>query len=132
MPNALVGKAKAFVAAIGSGASADTIASFLAPDVVQEEFPNRLLPQGATRDRRAMLEALERGRTVLSAQSFEAVNAISNGNAVALETIWIGTLAVGLGTLHPGDVMRARFAQFFEFKDGLIVRLRNYDCFDPW
>jgi hypothetical protein len=26
--------------------------------------------------------------------------------------------------------MRARFAQFFEFRDGLIVRQRNYDCFE--
>jgi hypothetical protein len=51
---------------------------------------------------------------------------------VAIEAIWTGTLAIGLGSLKPGDKMRARFAQFFEFRDGLIVRQRNYDCFEPW
>jgi hypothetical protein len=37
-----------------------------------------------------------------------------------------------IGALKPGDQIRARFAQFFRFKDGLIWRQRNYDCFDPW
>lgn len=131
MTDAIISKAKAFVAAVKSGAPAATIASFLAADVVQEEFPNRLLPQGARRDREAILQAMERGRSVLSAQSFEVVSVVASGNVVALETIWTGTLAIGLGNLRPGDVMRARFAQFFEFRDGLIVNLRNYDCFDP-
>ena len=26
----------------------------------------------------------------------------------------------------------ARFAIFLDFRDGRIVRQRNYDCFDPW
>jgi hypothetical protein len=26
----------------------------------------------------------------------------------------------------------ARFAVFMDFRDGRIVRQRNYDCFDPW
>ena len=38
----------------------------------------------------------------------------------------------GFGTLKLGDQLRARFAQVFEFKDGLIWRQRNYNCFDPW
>ena len=69
---------------------------------------------------------------MLSDQAFEIVNAIASGNSVVLESIWTGTHAVGLGTLQPGATMRARFAQVFEFKDGQIVHLRNYDCFDPW
>jgi hypothetical protein len=28
--------------------------------------------------------------------------------------------------------MRGRFAVFMEFRDGRIVRQRNYDCFKPW
>jgi ketosteroid isomerase-like protein len=31
-----------------------------------------------------------------------------------------------------GDVMRAHFATFIEFRDGKIVAQRNYDCFEPW
>jgi hypothetical protein len=42
---------------------------------------------------------------------------------------------MGVGELKPGDRLRARFAQFFDFfdfKDGLIWRQRNYDWLDPW
>ena len=69
---------------------------------------------------------------MIKAQTIEIVNAVSSGQCVVLEAIWTGTLAVGLGTLKPGDQLRARFAQIFEFKDGLIWRQRNYDCFEAW
>jgi hypothetical protein len=72
------------------------------------------------------------GRQVLSAQTFDVANAVASGNCAVLEMIWTGTLAIALGTLRPGAVMRARFAQVFEFIEGKIVHLRNYDCFDPW
>jgi hypothetical protein len=54
-------------------------------------------------------------------------------NAVATHAPWAKIEAFyGIGALKPGDQIRARFAQFFEFKDCLIWRQRNYDCFDPW
>ena len=34
--------------------------------------------------------------------------------------------------LESGSSLRAHFAMFFEFKDGLISSQRNYDCFEPW
>jgi ketosteroid isomerase-like protein len=37
-----------------------------------------------------------------------------------------------MGSIRPGEPMRARFAQVIEFEDGLIIRQRNYDCFDPF
>jgi hypothetical protein len=40
------------------------------------------------------------------------------------------TLAGGFGTLKKRDQLRAGFAQIFEFKDGLIRRHRNHDCFE--
>jgi ketosteroid isomerase-like protein len=128
----LIGRVKEFLAAIAAGTPVEVVAGFYAPDVVQEEFPNRLVPNGAKRDLAALRAAHDRGRQVISAQSFEVVNAVATGNCVAIEAIWTGTLAIGLGSLKPGDKMRARFAQFVEFKDGLIVRQRNYDCFEPW
>ena len=48
--------ARRFIAAVERGAT-DEVAALLAEDVLQEEFPNRLLPNGARRDRAAMLEA---------------------------------------------------------------------------
>lgn len=105
---------------------------FFADDVVQVEFPNRLVPNGATRDLAALRDAAERGRKVMTAQSFEVVNAIASGDQVALEAIWTGTLAIPLGSIPPGGQMRARFAIFLTYRDGKIVRQHNYDCFDPW
>jgi ketosteroid isomerase-like protein len=128
----LIARAKAFVKAVGSATSAGAIEAFYDPDIVQEEFPNRLLPQGVVRDLAALQEACERGRKLMSTQSYDVVNAIRTGDSVALEVIWTGTLAVALGDLKPGYQMRARFAQFFEFRNGRIWRQRNYDCFDPW
>ena len=105
---------------------------FFADDVVQIEFPNRLVPNGVTRDLAALREGAERGRKVMSAQRFEVVNAIASGEQVAVEAIWTGTLAVPLGSIPVGGQMRARFAIFLSYRDGKIVRQHNYDCFDPW
>ena len=42
--------------AIENGEPGESL-QFFAPDVVQEEFPNRLIPDGATRDLAALKEA---------------------------------------------------------------------------
>jgi ketosteroid isomerase-like protein len=99
---------------------------------VQVEFPNRLVPEGATRDLAALREAAVRGSKVMTAQRYEVLNAIASGDQVAVEANWIGTLAVPFGSIPAGGEMRARFAIFLTFRDGKIVRQHNYDCFDPW
>ena len=111
--------------------SADTLA-FFAEDVVQVEFPNRLIPEGATRDLAGLREAAQRGSKAMTAQRYEILNAIASGDQVAVEANWIGTLAVPFGNTPAGGEMRARFAIFLTFRDGKIVRQHNYDCFDPW
>ena len=120
-----------YLQAIEGGATGAALAEFFAPDVVQEEFPNRLVIQGARRDLAAILEAAERGQKVISAQRYEIRNEVAQGNFVALEVLWTGTLAVPFGSLAVGDNMRAHFAVFIELRDGKIVAQRNYDCFDP-
>jgi ketosteroid isomerase-like protein len=105
---------------------------FFADDVIQIEFPNRLVPNGATRDLAALRDAAERGRKVMTAQRFDVLNAIASDDQVAVEAIWTGTLAVPLGSIPAGGQMRARFAIFLTYRDGKIVRQHNYDCFDPW
>jgi ketosteroid isomerase-like protein len=128
----LIERAKAFARAVAAQAPWAEIEPYYAADVLQEEFPNRLLPKGAVRDLEALREAGAKGRQVIAKQTIEVVNAVSSGQCVVLEAVWTGTLAMGFGALKPGDQLRARFAQVFEFKDGLIWRQRNYDCFDPW
>jgi ketosteroid isomerase-like protein len=113
--------------------SPDSLAEFYHADVVQEEFPNRFLPNGTRRGLQELREAAERGRSVISSQRFEMLNVFADGDTVIVEAEWSGTVAVPLGDATPaGSVMRARFAQFFEIDAGKIVAQRNYDCFYPW
>ncbi|EYF04628.1 nuclear transport factor 2 family protein [Chondromyces apiculatus] len=119
-----------YLASIGQGDQEATL-SFFADDVVQEEFPNRLMPQGATRDLEAIREGGRRGAKVMAAQRYEVLNAMASGEQVAVEVVWVGTLAVPFGSIPVGGEMRARFAIFVTLRDGKIVRQHNYDCFDP-
>src|SRR5262249_48736968 len=89
--------ARRYVAALSSGAGADEIGRFYAPDVVQEEFPNRLMPNGATRDLEAMRQARLRGKALLSAEAFELHSAVASGDQVAMELTWRGTIGVSGG-----------------------------------
>jgi ketosteroid isomerase-like protein len=124
--------ARTYLAAIEAGATGEELAQFFTADAVQEEFPNRLLPQGARRDLAAILDASARGRKAMSIQSFRIRHAVAEGNSLALEVDWTGTLAIPFGELPAGGEMRARFAVFLEYRDGKIAAQRNYDCFEPW
>ena len=124
--------ARQYLAAIERGAVGDELAQFFAPEVVQEEFPNRVVPDGKRRKLAAILEAAERGQKVLTAQRFEVRSAVATGERVILEVLWVGTLAIPFGTIPAGGEMRAHSAIFLEFRAGKIVAQRNYDCFEAW
>lgn len=124
--------AERYLSAIERGATGDELAAFFAEDVVQVEFPNQLNPTGAERDLQAILDAAERGQHIVQNQRYDVVNRLTSGDAVVFEVQWSATLAVETGTLPVGGQMRARFAVFLEFRNGKIVRQRNYDCFEPW
>jgi ketosteroid isomerase-like protein len=124
----LIDLVRQYFAAIEAG-NADR---FFAPGIIQEEFPNRLIPNGATRNLAALREAAEQGRHVLVSQRIELINGVASGSQVAVEARWSATLAVPIANTPAGGVMRARFAIFIEFRDGLIIRQRNYDCFEPF
>jgi len=124
--------AREYLHAIEAGATGERMARFFDPNVVQEEFPNRLVPQGARRGLSDLLEGAVRGQKVLSSQSYEVHSALEDGDRLALEVTWTGTLKIPFQNLSPGANLRARFALFLEFRDGRIVAQRNYDCFDPW
>ena len=122
--------ARKYLAAVERGDG--TPFDFLAPDIVQTEYPNQFVPKGAERDLAAMKEAAVRGSRVLRSQRYEVLTAIAHGSEVALEVIWVGTLAIAVGSLAVDDEMRAHFGVFLTLRDGLITRQRNYDCFDPF
>ena len=58
------------------------------------------------------------------------INTVASGAQVALEVKWCGTLAVSLGDLTAGQVLRAHIAAYLEFRDGKIITQRNYDCYE--
>jgi ketosteroid isomerase-like protein len=124
--------ARRYLAAIEAGAVGDDLAAFFSPDIEQIEFPNRLVPTGARRGRSQMLEGALRGQKVLREQRYQVEHAFADGNAVVLEVLWVGTLAIDRGSIPAGLEMRAHFAVVLELRDGRITAQRNYDCFDPF
>jgi len=125
----LLQRAQAYLATIEARADAS---AYFCPDVVQREFPNQLLREGAIRDLAALQAGQEKGKQVLTSERYEIVNAIEAGDRLALELIWTGTLAIPLGKLPAGATMKAHLAVFLTFRDGLISRQHNYDCFEPF
>lgn len=85
---------KQYLQAIERGAPFDEVGSYFTEDVVQREFPNRLVPAGATRGLKELAEAAARGRSVVSAQRYEIDSAIAVGDDVAIEAKWSATLLI--------------------------------------
>jgi ketosteroid isomerase-like protein len=121
--------ALSYVQALEAGATGQQLDVFFDPDVTQTEFPNRLLPAGATRDLNALHAAAERGRHAVGNQRYEVRNSVAAGDFVVVEVGWSADLLLELGNTKPGGVIRADFAMVLEFRKGRIVTQRNYDCF---
>src|SRR5262245_61890358 len=121
-----------YFAALERGVTGEALAAFYDPAVIQEEFPNRLAPGGPRRDLAGILAAAELGQRAVTGHRYEILGLMADGDRVAVEFLWSGTLAVPVGSLAAGSVMRGRFASFLEFRGGRIVAQRSYDCFDPW
>ena len=121
-----------YLRALESFATAEVMRDFFAPDVVQEEFPNRLFASGRRHDLAAMLAASEKGSTLLSSQKYVLKKAVAEGDDVAAEIEWSGVLKIAFGAVAAGTTMRAALGIFFTFRDGKIASIRNYDCYYPF
>jgi ketosteroid isomerase-like protein len=123
---------QAYYAAIAHGMADLEWERWFASEVVQEEFPNLLLPGGAVRDLRGLREAAARGSALMARQTFQLLTLLASGSTVAVEAEWRGQVSRDAGPFTAGTELRTRFAQVLELRDGKIVALRNYDCFYPW
>jgi ketosteroid isomerase-like protein len=132
MSNANLQLAREYLQALERGDVGESLRRFFTDDFVQEEYPNALNPQGQRSDLASALERSVRGKQTLRGQRYEIINAVADGDHVALEAMWTGLLAVPVGTLAAGAEMRAHFGVFLDFRGGKIARQRNYDSFDPW
>jgi ketosteroid isomerase-like protein len=124
--------ARRYLEAVENGAEGRALADFFTEDVVQEEFPNRLQPIGGHHDLAGILDSAKKAKRTLRAQKFDVLNSVVDGDAVALEILWSGYLAVPVDTLPADSEMRAHISLWLEFRDGKIARQHNYDCYDPW
>ena len=124
--------AAAFIQTLQNRKSAEELMSFYHPDIEQIEYPNTLSKNTTIRKLNDLKLAAEKGKQVLQKEEYQILNSYTIGNTVILEALWTGTLAIPLGHIPVGGQMKSHFAQFFEFKDGKIIRQRNYDCFEPF
>jgi ketosteroid isomerase-like protein len=121
-----------YLQALETGAADTTLRRFFTPDARQIELPNRLNPKGGSSNLEQLLVRAEQGRKLLRDQRYELKSAVAQGDHLAVEADWQGTLAVPLGAIVAGTTLRAHFAMFFELSEGRIRVQRNYDSFEPW
>ena len=84
------------------------------------------------RDLDAILQGAERGSKLMERQIYDIHTVTELGDRVILEYTWTGYPRTPVGTVRAGEAMRARICQVIEYEDGLIIRQRNYDCFEPF
>ncbi|MES0868614.1 nuclear transport factor 2 family protein [Pseudovibrio sp. SCP19] len=110
----------------------DALKGFYTEDAEQTELPNQLKPKGDHRTVDQLVADFSRSKGILRKQSYRVSNELASDDRVVLEFIWEGELAIAIGTLSPGDTMRSHSTVCMDFKDGLIHRQRNYDCFEAF
>jgi ketosteroid isomerase-like protein len=132
MTSSNTARARQYLEAFEAGESVDKIFEFYAPDVVIQEFPNRIAQQGRTRRAADVRAAYEQGRKIMRSQAYRVQRAVESGEEVAIELEWSGVLAVPVMGLAAGSEMKAFVAMFLSFRDGKIVSQRNYDCYPPF
>jgi len=98
---------RTYLAAIEAGDQA-TAEACLDPAMIFEELPNKVSPQGSTRDLATIRASFAQGKALLASQRYEVVSLVTAGTRVIAEVVWTGQL-----------------------RDGRILRQRNYDCFAP-
>ncbi|MEO8360053.1 MAG: nuclear transport factor 2 family protein [Vicinamibacteria bacterium] len=120
--------ARSLLEALSGRADAETIGAFYAEDVIQQEFPHPLLPDGAARDRDGLIEVRQRGLAMFTSERYELRGATGGGSQVAMEVHWTAVVRKAGGGFREGQTVEARLAFFLKYQDGLIVRQRIYDC----
>jgi hypothetical protein len=108
-----------YLQAVASMDSPENVADFLSPDVVIEEFPNRIAPQGRVRRAVDLRAAYEQGRQILQSQNYKVLRILEAGDEVAVELEWRGILAVPVMNLPAGSEMKA-FVAMFRMNQGAL------------
>jgi ketosteroid isomerase-like protein len=127
-----IARTRQYLQAVASMSAVENVAEFYTPDVVIQEFPNRVAPNGRIRRAADLRVAYEQGRKILKSQAYDVQRIVEAGDEVAVELEWRGILAVPVMNLPAGSEMKAFVAMFLSFRDGKIASQRNYDCYPPF
>jgi ketosteroid isomerase-like protein len=104
----------------------DKLAAIVHPEIRFSEMPNLINPKGSERDWQEAAAAFERGRELLSEQSYEVHSRVADSDTIAARVTWRGTLAA------TGQELTAHIATFTQVRDGRIFRHATYDCYEPF
>ena len=121
----------AFLKSLEDGSFVGHEDHWYAPDCVQVEFPNVLVPNGAVRHLLDIAAAARRGAEIVEHQSYTIENWLENGNQIAFEATFRASFRIDLPALSRGRQMTARFGVFIQVENSRILRHHTYDCFDP-
>lgn len=124
-----IAAAMSFVRAVEKMDGAE-MEGYFGPGVEQIEMPNAFKPTGQVRDLAALKADIEKAKNIIEEQHYDIVNTVASGGTVVLEMVWHGTVATDLPGLQKGQTLRAQCVAMFEFSDGQVIKMRNYDCFD--
>jgi ketosteroid isomerase-like protein len=132
MPASNIIRVREYLQAVASMGSFEKIAVFYTPDVVIQEFPNKIAPQGRVRGAADLRAAYEHGRHILQSQTYKIQRILEAADQVAIELEWSGVLTVPVMNWPAGSEMKACVAMFLTFRDGKIASQRTYDCYPPF
>lgn len=121
--------ARNLLADLAAGKSGSEIAKYFSPAIRQIEYPNMLNVHGGISDIKTIIDRADKGKQIVTSQSYDIQREFVSGNTVIIEVVWRGTFTLPIGKTPPGEEIKAFFALFMEFENGKIVVQRNYDCF---
>jgi len=96
------------------------------------EYPNLITPRGAKRGPKEMKESSERGAQLLRWQRYTVREAVEHGDTAIVRLTWTAEVARSVGPLQAGQQLTAHIAQFIQCREGRIVKLETYDCYEPF
>jgi ketosteroid isomerase-like protein len=99
---------------------------FYAENVEWFELPLPSTPFGQHGNRTLLRSTAQRLLSLFPDRQMKILNLISEGNRVAMELEWTGTVGANFGTFKLGSVVKYRVASFLTITEGLIVKQIDY------
>ena len=112
--------------------TAEQLKQFISPEIAWEEKPNRFAPTGRTNDYTHMLTNFEIGQQYINPQTYKIDNIVVQGEKVAIQLSWTGTVVQTIGPFPIGAKLTAQVASFLQFKDGKLISQVDYPCYPPF